>query len=322
MRTRSTPLLWLPLAGASLVVLIWAGNTIVGKVMMREASPLLISLVRFSLMGLLFYLPAFLLLHRGAQRFTREEWVRVIVMGLVGTTGSQVLYMFGLRLTQATDAGIYQIVTPIFVVLIAWVWLGERLSRMRVAGIFLAAFGSLLLATGGGIVSVAGSEPLGAALIILSNLCWSFYTVLSKKVLARRSPLLVLAAANLVAGVAIWPISIAAGVLPELPGVLHWSPTAWLMLGYLTLLTGSSSQWLYFWSIREIGPSRVAAMLYLKPVFNGLLAAVFLAEAPTWLTFLCGGIILLGVWLVNRPQRAQVRQPAERPARALGAASS
>ena len=300
--------LWLPLTGLVLVVAMWAGNTIVSKVIMREASPVLVSLVRFTLVGALFYLPVFLALHRGPRRFSRQEWPRLILLGIVGTTGSQVLFMIGLRTTPATEAGIYQVLQPLFVILIAWFWIGERLTRARAAGIGLAAVGATVLLTGGGVVGLGG-DLVGSLLILASNLCWAVYTVLSKKALARRSPLLVLSAANLTAMVVIWPISGLLGVWPELPNIAHWSPIAWAVMLYLVVITGTSSQWLYSWTIRELGPSRVSAALYLKPLFVAVLAAAFLGEVPTLLTLASGLLILCGVWLVNRPQPTRTAVP-------------
>jgi drug/metabolite transporter (DMT)-like permease len=294
--------LWAPLGGIALVVLLWAGNTIVSKYILREASPVLISLVRFQLVGVLFYIPVFLLLWRAGQRLTRREWPLLILLGLVGTTGSQVLFMIGLLTTPATEAGIYQIVTPIFVVLIAWLWIGERLSLTRIAGIGLACVGSVVLITDGGALALGGGDVLGSLLIMASNAAWAVYTVLSKRLVTRRSPLLVLTAANLTAMVAMWPIAGLMGVFDELPRVLEWSPTAWLVMVYLVAITGTLSQWLYQWTIRELGPSRVSAALYLKPVFVAALAVAFLAEEPTLVTLLSGLTILAGVWLVNRPR--------------------
>ena len=219
---------WLPLLALLITVVIWASNNIVTKVILREASPGLIALVRFTLAGLLFYLPVFLTLHHGEQRFARGDWPRLVLLGAVGVTGSLVLNLIGLRTTPATEAGIYQIVTPIFVVIIAWLWIGERLSRTRIAGIALACVGSTVLLTGGGAVGIGGGDLVGALLIMASNAAWAGYTVLSKRLISGRSPLLVLTAANLTAMVAIWPVAALFGVWPELPSVLEWSPTAWL----------------------------------------------------------------------------------------------
>ena len=302
---------WLSIGGLILVVLAWSGNAIVSKIILTEASPVTVSLVRFTLAGLLFYLPVFLLLQRGSQRFTRREWPWLILLGAVGTTGSQVLFMMGIRTTPAIEAGIYQITTPIFVVIIAWLWLGERLSRVRLLGVTVAALGATVLLSGGGVVGL-GSDPTGSLLILVSNFCWASYTVLSKRLVARRSPLLVLTAANLTASVAIWPTAWLLGVLSELPSVAHWSPSAWASMVYLVLIVATSSQWLYVWTIRELGPSRTSAGLYLKPLFVTLLASVFLGEIPTIVTLLSGLLIIGGVWLVNQPQRRPSTAPSDR----------
>jgi drug/metabolite transporter (DMT)-like permease len=304
---------WLPLAGLALTVVIWSSNNIVGKVIMREASPLMVALLRFTFAGLFFYLPVFLALHRGPQRFSRGDWQRLLLLGVGGTAGSLVFYLSGLMTTPATEAGIYQVTTPLFVIVIARIWLGERLSRVRALGIVLAAIGATALVTGGGAIGLGGGDLVGALLLLASNVTWSGYTLLSKEILARRSPLLVLAAANLVAMIAIWPLAGLLGAWSELPNVLHWSPTAWIIMLYLVALMSTSSQWLYVRCLREVHASQASAFLYLMPFFTAVMAAIFLGELPTPLTIFAGLLILVGVWLVSRPQRARQRPAVARP---------
>jgi drug/metabolite transporter (DMT)-like permease len=310
---------WLPLLGLLVTMLIWSSNNIVGKIIMREGSPLMVALVRFTLAGLFFYLPVFLALHRGAQRFSRQEWPRLVFLGTVGTCGSLVLYLLGLLSTPATAAGIYQITGPLFIAVLAWLWLGERLSRGRVLGILVAAAGAGLLIAAQSSGGLGGGSLLGALFILGSNLTWSGYTLGSKEILARRSPLLVLAAANLVALVAIWPAALLLGAGQELPRLLEWSPTAWLVMAYLVVFMSTSSQWLYVRCLREVGASQASAFQYLAPLFTAVQAALFLGEAPTLPLVACGLLILLGVWLVNRPARQVRPAPARvaRPDRAL-----
>jgi drug/metabolite transporter (DMT)-like permease len=299
---RSRPAAWLPLAGLALTILIWSSNNIVGKMILREASPMMIALLRFTLAGLLFYLPVFLLLHRGEQRFSRADWQRLFLLGTAGTLGSLVFYLVGLRTTPAVEAGIYQVTTPLFVLVIARLWLGERLGRARIAGLTLATFGAAFLASGGGAVGLAGGDPLGVLFILTSNLTWAGYTILTKELLARRSPLLVVAAANLIATLMAWPAAALLGTLSELPSVLAWSPTAWLVMLYLVAFMSTSSQWLYLRCLREVPASQASAMLNLMPLFTAVMAAVFLGELPTLVTLAGGLAILAGVWLVNRPR--------------------
>ena len=314
MTAPSRPRSWLPLVGLLITVVIWASNNIVSKIILREASPVLVALIRFTLAGLFFYLPVFLALHRGEQRFARSDWPRLLLLGMVGVTGSLVFSLLGLKTTPATDAAIYSLTTPLFVLVLARLWFGERLEPARMLGIGAAFLGAALLAIGGA-VGLGGGDLQGALFLLGGSLIWSGYTLLSKEVLARRSPLLVLAAANLGAMVAIWPVAGLLGVWSELPSVLTWSPAAWLVMLYLIALMSTTSQWLYVRSLRDLRTGQVSALLYTQPLFTALIAAAVLGELPTPVTIVAGLLIVAGVWLVNRPA---ARQPAPAAATASG----
>jgi drug/metabolite transporter (DMT)-like permease len=307
---------WLAPAGLVLTIAIWSGHATVAKIIMREASPMLVAQVRFTLAGLFFFLPVFITLHRGEQRFSRSDWIGVLLLGVGGVGGSMLFYLLGLQTTPATDAAIYNLTTPLFVLVLARVWFGERLTVPRVLGIAVAFCGAAILVTGGS-VGLGGGDLRGALYILVSALLWAGYTLLSKSLLARRSPLLVLAAASLAAMVAVWPMSGVFGVWAELPRVLTWSPTAWLIMLYLVVLMSMVSQWLYVLSIRDLHTSQVSALLYSGPFFTAVIAGVVLDERPTAITLLAGLLILGGVWLVNRP--ARTRLPAATPTPAAGA---
>lgn len=300
---------WLPLLAMMLTVIIWASNNIVSKIILRETTPIMVALVRFTLAGLFFYLPVFLLLHRGEQRFERRDLPRLLFLGTGGVAGSMVFSLMGLETTPATDVAIYNLTTPLFMLILARILFGERLNRARLVGIAAAFTGAALLAVGN--ASGGGRGDLrGAGYVLLSALLWSGYTILGREVLARRSPLLVLATANLTALVTIWPVAGLIGAWSELPRVLEWSPTAWLIMVYLVGLMSTSSQWLYLQAVRDLQPSQVSSALYTRPFFTAVLAAVVLAEWPTPLTIGAGVLILAGVWLVNRRAR---RQPGGQP---------
>jgi drug/metabolite transporter (DMT)-like permease len=53
--------------------------------------------------------------------------------------------------------------------------------------------------------------------------------------------------------------------------------------------------------IRAIGSGPTTSFMFLAPVFALLIAAALLGERPTALQGAGGGLMLLGVWLVNRP---------------------
>jgi drug/metabolite transporter (DMT)-like permease len=54
--------------------------------------------------------------------------------------------------------------------------------------------------------------------------------------------------------------------------------------------------------IRAIGSGPTTSFMFLAPVFALLIAAALLGERPTALQGAGGALMLLGVWLVNRPR--------------------
>ena len=87
-----------------------------------------------------------------------------------------VFNLFGLQTTPATDAAIYNLTTPLFVLILGRVWFGERLTLPRVLGIAVAFLGAAVLVTGGSI-GLGGGDLQGALYILLSAMLWAGYTL-------------------------------------------------------------------------------------------------------------------------------------------------
>jgi drug/metabolite transporter (DMT)-like permease len=100
----------------------------------------------------------------------------------------------------------------------------------------------------------------------------------------------------------IWPVAALVGSLPELHSVASLSPTGWLIMLYLIAFMSTTSQWLYFRCLSEVKASQASTFIYLTPFFTVILAAIFLGEIPTPAALVAGVLILIGVWVVNRPQ--------------------
>jgi len=68
-----------------------------------------------------------------------------------------------------------------------------------------------------------------------------------------------------------------------------------------------------FWydALNMAGASQVAAFLYIEPFVTLIVAARLIHEQITWAALVGGAIILLGVWLVNRPTAASVETRTE-----------
>jgi len=81
----------------------------------------------------------------------------------------------------------------------------------------------------------------------------------------------------------------------------HLTGRFWIVLAYVVIFPTVIAYILWMEGIRAIGSGPTTSFMFLAPVFALLIAAALLGERPTALQGAGGALMLLGVWLVNRP---------------------
>jgi len=297
---------YLPLLMLTIVVMIWSSNNIATKLVMRETSPGLLTLVRFTLTTLLFHLPAFLLIRRFGQPLSRADWIRLGIASLIGYALSALMFMVGISMTTATYAALMMMTGPLWTAVLERVFVGTPIGRLQAVGMGISFASAAYLATGGSLGEADAGLVLGGILLMGCQTTWGGYTIMTKPLLAHRPPLVIVTGASLIATPAIWPVTGYMGAFNELALVPTWSLSTWIGLAYLVFVAGVCSQVLYAYGLRDVTPSQAMAFTYLMPVFTAVFAAIFLDEQVTLATAVCGAAIVFGLWLVNRDRSRAV----------------
>jgi drug/metabolite transporter (DMT)-like permease len=203
--------------------------------------------------------------------------------------------------------------TPIFIALLGWLVLQEKLGRDRVMGITLAAVGVLIVVTKGNLSSLTAGQfgAPGDLLILISAPNWAVFSVLSRRVLhypesASDAPVRRPTAARMifyVMGIGWLFTSIQLFLGPGLGEIKQLTASGWLGIGFLGIFCSGLAYIFWYDALRIMPASQVGAFLYLEPLVTVVVAAAVLAESITFASLLGGGIILLGVWVVGRPAR-------------------
>ena len=117
----------------------------------------------------------------------RNEWLYFALLGFIGVTFHQWLQANGLVTAQATTTAWIVATTPIFIALLGWLVLKEKLGWLKVGGIALVALGVLLIVSNGNLDALFAGKAgaIGDLLILISAPNWAIYTVLSRRELAR-----------------------------------------------------------------------------------------------------------------------------------------
>ncbi|MFD4571323.1 EamA family transporter [Streptomyces sp. NPDC058417] len=275
------------LALAVLVAAVWGVNFTVIEIGLGHFPPLLFSALRF----LVAALPAVFLVGR-----PKVAWKWIVAVGLVLGVAKFGLLFVGMD--AGMPAGLSSLVLQIqavFTAGIAGVVLGERPTRLRLAGMAVALGGIAVAAADEG-----ASGPLGAfALVIAAAACWGASNVLTRKA----SPPDALNFMVWVSTVPVLPL-LALSLLTEGPSrdlaalrALDWQGAGTLVyVAWITTVFGFGA---WGWLLHRHPASTVAPFSLLVPVFGMTSAALFLAEPVTPLRWCAAALLVGGVALTS-----------------------
>jgi drug/metabolite transporter (DMT)-like permease len=228
----------------------------------------------------------------------RANIVPLSLAAFFGIALFAVVLFNGLRHTSAVNTGVISASEPLWIALVAWVLLRERLSRMQVIGIVVGAAGMVVIASRGELEGLAKLDiNIGDLLIIAAVVIWALYSVLIQKLSTGLHPVTVLMATALLGSIFHLPFygwEIAGG--HDLS--LDW-PTL-LAIGYGTIFGSLVAFGAWNLGIALIGANAAGIFLYLIPMFTIGLAAVFLGESLELFHIAGGAIIVAGIVLATR----------------------
>lgn len=239
----------------------------------------------------------------GIDLAPRRHWRHYLFIGAVNTALPWAMFAYAANYIGASYLGILNATAPWFGALFGTLWLGERFSWRKGAGLAIGVVG-VALVVGLGPIAVNANVILASFACIGSSLIYGLGGTYMKKFAKDVPPLGMTAGSLVVAAVAL---------MPALPGplpahlLMDWK-IATAVLG-LALLCSAAAYVLYFRLLVDVGPTRSLTVAFLIPVFATLWGAVFLGEPVGVATVVGGAIILVATALVlelgQRPAASQ-----------------
>jgi drug/metabolite transporter (DMT)-like permease len=296
----------------ALMVLIWGGNYTIVKSALREIPPLPFNAVRLTIASVVFLA----LVAWGSRaaassrggvfgtsgRVEAREWIRLAWLGIVGHLFYQLLFIYGLDKTSVANSALIIGCTPVTVALVTAAVGHERITRWHWMGGALSIAGLYLVAGRG--AEVTRDSLVGDACMVGAIFCWAVYTVFSRPLLVRHSPLVVNA----------YTMAFGAGafVLVSLPAIsrVEWlavSAGAWVALTLSAIFALNVAYMVWYAAVQRIGNATTAMYSNLVPVVAMGIAWVGLGERVQGLTLAGAAAILSGVVLTRFGERVARR---------------
>jgi drug/metabolite transporter (DMT)-like permease len=229
----------------------------------------------------------------------KKDWLYFAILGFLGITFHQWLQSTGLVTALATTTGWIVASTPVFMALLGRLFLKEKMIWLQVIGILLSAFGVLLVVTRGDLLQLASGKfgSTGDLLVLISAPNWAVFSVLSrrglKKYPANLMMFYVMAFGWLFSSI----LFIFQGGFSQI-GTIPWD--GWTGIAFLGIFCSGLAYIFWYDALQSLPVAQTGAFLYLEPVVTVLVAALILGENLYIATLLGGGLILVGVWVVNR----------------------
>lgn len=286
---------------AALAALLWAGNWVLGRAIRADVPPFGLTFWRWAL-------AAAILLPVGWHRLpadwraVRAHLPLVAAMGLLSAAMFQSMTYIGLHTTEAINALLVSATMPVFVVIIAWIVLRERLTARQAIGIGISFCGvAYIIARGDPARLLDLHLNVGDAWILGALAVWGLYSVLLKFRPRDLSPVgltFFIACFGMVFILPfhLWELSRGLSVPLDAAGLASVAYTG-VFASVVALLS-------YNAAVARIGPSRSVFFLHLMPVFGAGLAILFLGERLE-VFHLVGFPVALGgvLWATTAPAK-------------------
>ena len=294
MPTAPPPPSWRCYGWGLLSTLCWGLSFVWVRIALEGLTPCGLVWMRLSIGAAILY--GLLAASRRALLPARGDRLLCALLGLL-VSAHLLIQSAAMELTTAIRAGWIVAFIPVVVALGAGVFQRERMSQGGWLGVAISTAGVLLLTSfRPAELAQAGSGDL---LVFASCFTWAAYTLISVAVIRRSGALAVTAFAM---ALAVLPAAAAALAT----GTWHAPPTLRTLASLLLLgvLANGVGFWAFARSIQVLGAQRTSALQYVQPFVTLAGSALLLCEPFTASALLGGGLVLLGVW---RVQRARIR---------------
>lgn len=265
------------------------------KIFFGEMQPIAMAFVRSIISVPLLILVAYYL--NPNVKAVLKNWKALLLLGAIGVTAFQLFQNFGLVYATAMESSVLLNIDPIFIAILASVYLKEKLDAKKIVGILIAFIGISIIVLRGsaGTFVLTPLGILGDLLAIGGAFSWAVYSVYGKKVMEKVSPY------DMTAYAALFGAVILGALAFSFEGVyLPTSANGWAILIYLGLGVSGVAYLMWFVALEGLSAYKAGIALFFVPLVGILVSALLLGETLD-LAFGIGAIIvIIGMYITMR----------------------
>ena len=228
----------------------------------------------------------------------RDLWVS-LGGGLLGFVISQSLTAWALDYTTPVYFSLIAALTPVAVMLMAALFISERITLVKLLGVVLGIGGALLMLAKGWQSGAGKNDFLGIILAVLSVLTWAVYLIVTRSVSQKYTAVTQMKWVFLISAIVTVPIALREwDMQPRCSAAANWAgigEMAFLVLGATVL-----GYFLIPVAMKSLAATTVSIYTNLQPVVASLVAIAIGQDVLTWDKPVAAVLVLLSAWIVTR----------------------
>jgi drug/metabolite transporter (DMT)-like permease len=246
----------------------WSSAFTSARVIVEYAPPLTALALRFLASGTLGILIA-LALGQNA-RLTRQQWVGVVVFGICQNALYLGLNFVAMQTVAASLAAIIASTMPLLVALVGWLFLGQKMKSLGVAGLVAGLVGVTLIM---GARITGGVDVFGLVLCLIGMVSLTIATLAVLGAASGGNVLMIVGLQMLVGSAVLWVPALAWETFD-----VTWNWQLIVAFLYTTIVPGLLATWVWFVLVGRIGAVKASTFHFLNPFLGVAIAAVLLGE--------------------------------------------
>lgn len=269
----------------AIAAIIWGSNGVIVNRVLYNAYTIAFFRVLF---GSLTLLPVVLLTRKHEMISAARAWKIMLSLGLLLALGWG-LFFHSMKLIPIANAVFLNYTAPIFVALLAPLFLKEKLEKVTLPALAISTAGILIILFQQNL-QVSDLNLLGVILGILSGLTYAGFIILSKRALSGFSSQVVAFYSYSVATIFLFPSVIGTDLSIDLP--------SWILLLVLGVFNTGFAVTIYFKGLGMVKAQKAVVFTYFEPASAVVFGFLFLAQQPTPLMFIGGFLIIIAGYIV------------------------
>ncbi|MBM7662540.1 drug/metabolite transporter (DMT)-like permease [Bacillus mesophilus] len=275
------------------VMVAWGFNVVGTKVLVSVFPPVTITSFRIFTAGIAaFIILAFI---KKVRLPSKREFKFILIAAIFNVFAHQYFLSMGLTVASATNAGLILGLSPLLTTLFAWMFLGSRITTIRMIGITSGLLGVFFIVLNKGSFS---SISTGDIYVFLSVVTIAISFIMIKKVSNTLDPRLMTAYMLIIGSVLLFFLSL----FLEPTGLQQMSQETgfiWLLFFASAVISTALGHMFYNYGIGKVGAAEASIFTNLNPFFAIVGGAVFLKEIITMNQITGFIFIIIGVILAS-----------------------